>query len=61
MRNTKRLAEESSLNDEEQQAYQQLLSDYKTAAAAHVPGYSGGIARKIAVALIHEGLCKQPR
>jgi len=57
---TNKPAPESTLDDEEQQAYQQLLSDYKAAAAVHVPSYcGGGLARKIAVALIKEGWRKQ--
>lgn len=51
-------ADEGSLTLEEKRAFDQLLADYK-AATVHVPGYTGGLARKIAVALIQAGWRKQ--
>jgi len=49
-----RNVDESALSAEERAAYQELLADYK-AATVLVPGYTGGISRKIAVALIQAG------
>lgn len=47
---------EGGLTPEEKQALDQLLADYKAASAVYVPGYrGGGLARKIAIALIHDG------
>lgn len=36
-------------------ALAELIKDYKAAARANVPGYTGGISRKIAVELIRMG------
>jgi hypothetical protein len=51
---TTRPVDEGSLTPEEKRAFDELLADYK-AATVHVPGYTGGLARKIAVALIQAG------
>jgi len=40
-------------------ALAELIKDYKAAAEANVPGYSGGISRKIAAELIRMGWRKQ--
>lgn len=50
---------EFDLTKEQKAAYQELLDDYK-AATVLVPGYHGGLSRKIAVALIQGGWRKQP-
>jgi hypothetical protein len=52
--------DELNLTPEEMVVFDQLLSDYREAAAIHVPGYrGGGLARKIAAALVHGGWRKQ--
>ncbi len=50
--------DEGSLTPEEEQALDRLLADYK-AATVYVPGYTGGLARKIAIALIRDGWRKR--
>lgn len=58
----KQTLDEKNLTEEENQALQQLLSDYKAAATVLIPGCrGGGLARKIAIALIQDGWRKQPR
>lgn len=48
------------MTPDEQRALSDLLADYKAAASIHVPGYrGGGLARKIAIALIQNGWRKQ--
>jgi len=56
--NKAQIVDEANLTAEEKQVFQELLADYK-AATVHVPGYHGGLARKIAVALILGGWRKQ--
>ncbi len=41
-------------------ALAELIKDYKSATAVGVPGYTGGISRKIAEELIRMGWRKQP-
>jgi hypothetical protein len=56
----KRSVDEKNLTEEENQALRQLLSDYKAAATVLVPGCrGGGLARKIAIALVQDGWRKQ--
>lgn len=55
-RNESQTAIEASLTPEQKQAFQELIDDYKAASSEHVPGYrGGGIARKIAAALVQNG------
>lgn len=57
---TTRPVEEETMTPDEQRALSDLLADYKAAASIHVPGYrGGGLARKIAIALIQNGWRKQ--
>jgi hypothetical protein len=57
---SKKQTDEETLTEEENQALQQLLSDYKAAATVLIPGCrGGGLARKIAIALIQDGWRKQ--
>ena len=57
---TDRPVQDETLTADERAALATLLADYKGAASVHVPGYrGGGLARKIAVALIQAGWRKQ--
>jgi hypothetical protein len=51
------VAQRYDLTDDEKLAYDLLLADYK--AATHLVGYTGGLSKKIAVALIQGGWRKQ--